>query len=119
MRATKLSEFAQGSEVIAVSYEPDTLAIGLGMGQTVRFDDIVGFRLLDERDLREFWPECSAKYGGLFEVLEGGWLEQESARPGFVSATVGPKLREYLVTGPNSCVNVFTYRGPRFSADAV
>lgn len=119
MRATKLSEFPEGSDVISVSYEPDTLTIGLGSGQTVRFDDIIGFRVLDERDLLEFWPECSAQHGGLFEISEGGWLEQESARRGFVSATVGPKMREFLVTGPNSCVNVFTYQGPQFSADAL
>lgn len=119
MRATKFSDFPQGSEVISVSYEPDTLAIGLGAGQTVRFDDIVGFRVLDERDLLEFWPECFAQHGGLFEVFEGGWLEQESARRGFLSATDGPKLREFLVTGPNSCVNVFTHEGPQLSADAL
>jgi hypothetical protein len=48
------------------------------MSQTLRmvaapydFPEIVGFRVLDERDLMEFWPECSSPHGKLFEILAG------------------------------------------------
>jgi hypothetical protein len=119
MRATKLADFPDQSEVASISYEPNTLVIHLSPGRTLKFDDVLGFRVLDERDLGEFWPECSARHGALFEVHGGGWLDQESARPGFLSRTVGPQFREFLITGPNDCVSVFAYEEPTWEADAL
>ena len=36
-----------------------------------------GFRVLDERDLCEFWAEYRTSNGWLYEVHEGGWQELE------------------------------------------
>jgi hypothetical protein len=82
-------------------------------GITVTFPDAVGFRVLDEGDLLEFWPACSVPTGsGLFEVLDGGWLAQERAREGFISASTRPTLREFLISGPDDCVCVFAFNDP-------
>jgi hypothetical protein len=117
MRAAKLADFPDGSEVAGISYEPDRLMVNLGVGPTLIFEDVLGFRLLDEGDLLEFWPGCSAEHGGLFKVEEGGWLSQESTRQGFLSAKL-TGLREFFVTGPNACINILGFSEPHFEGDA-
>src|SRR4051812_11056363 len=63
----------------------------------VLFRQPAGFRVLDERDLCEFWNEYSELNGWLFEVEQGGWSELESHRPLFNSPEVSPGLREWLI----------------------
>jgi hypothetical protein len=119
MRVRKLADFFEGSEVAGITFEPDTLVIALGAGQSLVFADVWGFRVLDEGDLLEFWPHCSARNGGLFEVEEGGWFSQESERKGFLSVARKSDLTEFFVTGPNACVNVLAFSPPKFSGDAL
>ena len=119
MRVVQLAEFRKESEILTVSYEPDTAIIGLGSGQTVRFDCVIGFRVLDERDLGEFWPACSLPHGGIFEILEGGWIDQESRRPAFISASERRELREFFITGPHSCVNVIGREDPKLEVRCI
>jgi hypothetical protein len=83
------------------------------------FPTLRDFGVLDEHDLLEFWPQCSARHGGLFEVEKGGWFSQESVREGFLSATQKRSLTEFFVTGPNACVNVLAFSPPKFSDDAL
>lgn len=103
-------------EVVAVNYALGSLRVRLqelggSKGVLVRFEDIQGFRVLDERDLLEYWPTCSTPHGWLFEIDGGGWLSQESVRPGsLVSSLAG--VREYLVAGEDDCVNVLTLHPP-------
>lgn len=112
MRATKLHQFLAGAEFSKVSYDLQNLAIHIG-GSVVLFVDAIGFRVLDEGDLLEFWPACSTAHGcGIFEIHDGGWLEQESTRKGFISSCSRPALREFLVTGPDDCVGVLAFSAP-------
>jgi hypothetical protein len=117
MRVVKLAAFSEGSEVAGVSYTPDRLVVKLGVGPSLIFEDVIGFRLLDEGDLLDFWPECSAEHGALFKIEQGGWLSQESTRAGFLSAD-RTGLKEFFVTGPNACVNALSFGEPRFEDDA-
>ena len=82
----------------------------------VSFVRPVGFRFLDEGDLLEFWPDCSLNNGWLYEIRSGGWLEQESARAGFL-AKHNDGLREYLVVSQNGCLSVLA-TGPPAVAEA-
>jgi len=66
MRVVKLAAFSEGSEVAGVSYTPDRLMVKLGVGPSLIFENVIGFRLFDEGDLLEFWPECSAEHGAFF-----------------------------------------------------
>jgi hypothetical protein len=115
MRTTKLHQFLAGSEISSVSYDLQNPSIHVGHSVFL-FTDAVGFRVLDEGDLLEFWPACStAPGGGLFEIHGGGWLEQESRRKGFMSSSTRPALREFLVTGQNDCVGVFAFTAPELT----
>lgn len=73
------------------------------------FDGVVGFRVLDERDLAEFWNEQSEPNGWLWEVQSGGWCDLERARSTFSSAALFTDMREYLVVD-DKCISVL-FRG--------
>lgn len=72
---------------------------------TAQFSDVIGFRMMDERDLHEYWPACSSLSGVVFEIHSGGWLDQEMRRAG---SCIGfySTVREYLVTSMMECVSV-------------
>jgi hypothetical protein len=73
------------------------------------FGQPVGFRVLDERELCEFWPEHSTSHGWLYEVLEGGWLELERQRSNYTDF-VAP-VREFMIAD-DYCVNVISTHPP-------
>lgn len=71
----------------------------------------VGFRLLDEGDLLEFWPQCSLDRGWLYEVKSGGWRDLESSRPGFLTQHHSA-VSEFLLVTQNSCLSVLSAESP-------
>ncbi|MEJ5148478.1 hypothetical protein [Sphingobacterium sp. MYb388] len=107
-------------EVVRVSYDIPTLFIDVksfDMDEdkaTIKFDRILGFRVLDEGDLLEFWNDQRPK-GWLWEVLENGWFDFEKTRDEFLSACHEDELKEYLILGINDCVNVLTFNAPIIS----
>ena len=84
-------------------------------GLTIAFDDLIGFRLLDEGDLLEFWGDTERLIGWVYEVKSGGWLELESSRSGFLSTDRG--LLEYLVATQNTCLSVLAFNSPTMVQD--
>jgi hypothetical protein len=83
----------------------------------VTFPGVLGYRVLDERDLLEYWPVCSTPAGWLFRILSGGWLEQERSRPGSLIHDAHSDVREYLVASMHECVSVFAYDEPTLAVD--
>jgi len=78
----------------------------------VIFHEPIGFRVIDERDLTEFWPNYNEKNGWLYEVLEGGWLELESKSESFISQSMFEnELKEYLIVD-DKCVSVLSFNPP-------
>jgi hypothetical protein len=75
----------------------------------LKFHDVVGFRVLDERELAEFWNTYSEPNGWLWEVTDGGWLTLERKRVSFNS--MGLHLREFLIVD-NYCVNILCKNPP-------
>jgi hypothetical protein len=78
------------------------------------FDTPRGFRFLDEGDLLRYWE--SAAFSGdhhLFEILSGGWRDQECQFPGMLSVTsaVGA-FREWFICTSNGCINVLSVNEP-------
>lgn len=114
------SEFAfpRGTEVARIAYEPsDGLKIHVAAmhgdsGCIVTFRDTLGFRILDERELMEYWPICSTPCGWIFNIEEGGWLDQERSRAGTSMSELFPDTKEYLINGINECVSVFSSAPP-------
>ena len=107
--------YPSGNEVGRVLYEACVLEVTVHSTADesdciVRFEDLVGFRLLDERELCEYWPVCSIPSGRLFEVTAGGWLSREVQRTPI--RLFFPNAREYLVAGINECVSVIATCAP-------
>ncbi|MBC6612611.1 hypothetical protein H8B15_16940 [Hymenobacter sp. BT507] len=78
------------------------------------FNNPRGFKLLDERDMINYWevlwktkllPE-----NALFEVRSGGWLDMEDDAGGFTSKLL--ECREFLITGADDCVSVLSFTEP-------
>jgi hypothetical protein len=78
---------------------------------SVAFRRPIGFRVLDERDLCEFWDHYHVGNGWLYEVHEGGWQELESHRPLFNAPLCFPGLREFLIVC-DQCVSVMSVEAP-------
>lgn len=76
----------------------------------VLFQEVVGFRVLDERDLMEFWDPNIRAEGWLWQVNTGGWLALESTRSGFRSNDQNPT--EFMLLGLNECVSVMSCSTP-------
>ena len=72
-----------------------------------------GFRVLDRRDLGEFWPEYSEPNGWLWEVHSGGWMDLERHRPLSSSHRSSAPLREFLVVD-DMCVSILCAHPPEF-----
>ena len=104
-------------EVVSVNFDLWVLRLtlnfpGVKAPTYVEFDEVVGFRLLDESDLLEFWKPEVRKPGWLWHVTRGGWRELEATRPGFARTDA----QEFLVLGINDCVSVFATVEPRVYA---
>ena len=111
----------KGSEIVRVEYELGKLRtfvrdMGSETELVVDFSDVLGYRVLDEGNLMEFWPECSTPKGWLFEIQSGGWLAQE-ANSHF--AALRPKAKEYLVAGVDDCLSVICRTAPEVHKNAL
>lgn len=104
------------ADIFQLIYDEEGLYVRVQLqqdGLAALFTDSIGFRLLDEGDLLEFWlDEEYNSDGWVYEVKSGGWLDMESARPGFLSAN-RKGLKEYLVASENDCVSVLAFNDPR------
>ena len=78
----------------------------------VYFAHAEAFRVMDERDLGEYWPTCSTPNGWLFEVTDGGWLAQERERATSLVVLTHKNLREFFIAGEDDCVSVLSLREP-------
>lgn len=101
-------------EIVYVEFDIETLTVTVltdGDKIDILFDSPAGYRVLDEGDLLEFWPNCSSFNGWLYEIRGGGWLDQERNRNGFASSAK-TDAKEYFIIGCNYCINVLAWEGP-------
>ena len=77
------------------------------------FRDVIGFRVLDERDLLEFWPEFATPAGWLWRVVSGGWHDLERTRATFDGPHWYDGALEHLLVD-DKCVSVLSCRPPEF-----
>ncbi|WP_296724924.1 hypothetical protein [Variovorax sp.] len=109
-------KFQSAVNISDVRFEWGRLAVTLVSGEDrktviVRFPCVVGFRLLDEGDLLDFWPTCSAENGWLFLIKGNGWFDLEATRQGFTREK-GQGVLEYFVASQNSCLSVLSGEPP-------
>jgi hypothetical protein len=101
-------------EIVYIDFDIETLTVTVlidGDKIDISFDSPAGYRVLDEGDLLEFWPNCSSFNGWLYEIRSGGWLDQERNRKGFASSAKSD-AKEYFIIGCNYCINVLAWEGP-------
>ena len=106
-------------EIVNINYDLWRLTITLNFEEQkepvyVTFENIVGFRVLDEGDLLEFWDNEKRASGWIWEIEHGGWFELEKSRNGFVSGHSNQNT-EYLILGINDCVSVIGNSKPLIS----
>ncbi len=84
---------------------------------TISFENIVGVRVLDERELPEF-SHNGVQFEGqreptlVYEVLSGGWFDQQKASSEIMKAGFYPALKEWVVLGEDWCVSVLAECAP-------
>lgn len=77
-----------------------------------------GFRVLDERELLDYWDPKTRAQGWLWKIESGGWFEQECQRIGFmmgIYAQMGNRPDEYLILGQDDCISVLSERAPELT----
>lgn len=84
---------------------------------TVSFVSVVGVRILDERDLPEFWHNNVQIEGDdgpslVYEVLSGGWSAQQKESSPILEAGFYPSIKEWLLLGEDTCVSVLAECAP-------
>ncbi|MBM5572076.1 MULTISPECIES: hypothetical protein [Deefgea] len=97
-------------DVVSVNYHLNELTILVASDSwatQVIFNQVYGFRVLDEGDLCAFWQLVTLADGWIFKVGSGGWKSLELTRPDFISG-YAPDVEEYLIIGRNECVSVLS-----------
>ncbi|PKI02253.1 hypothetical protein [Glaciecola sp. 33A] len=103
-------------EVVNIQYDLEFLDVQVSILATqevltLRFDMTEGFRVLDERDLHNWWQVITMKDGWCFKVESGGWLSQESSRTDFMIGSL-EYYKEFLIIGLDTCVSVIAQKEP-------
>jgi len=76
----------------------------------VIFEQPRGFKCLNEGDMINYWESKQLADNWLFEIMSGGWLDQEDHAGGFSSKALG--FREFLIMGVDDCVSVISNKEP-------
>ncbi len=105
------------TEIIDVHYDLEKLIITVGLFENkidkqVIFNNVTGFRALDESDLFAWWKNLNMNKGWAFEIIEGGWFELESQRGDFMSQGCD-FYREFLIIGNDLCINIISTDAPK------
>lgn len=76
------------------------------------FPDIRGLRVLDEGDLIKYWESEQFRSANcVYEIIEGGWLQEEIVGILSVSSSVGGYV-EYLVATNDYCASILASKPP-------
>lgn len=109
-------------EIASVNFDQWTLTVALrayakadqsvlGMIHVV-FDQVEGFRLLDEGAMLRFpWKRLSDDGAFVHRIPEGGWLDLERDAGNILPAA---GAAEYLIVTQNECVSVIAYAEPAY-----
>lgn len=76
----------------------------------IKFSNVIGYQVFDERDLLKYWPACSG--GALFQIHEGGCLPEATKWAEHLNVGFYGEALEYLVAGDDTCVCVIATSPP-------
>lgn len=94
------------------------LASPSGQQIEIEFNGVIGLKVLDERDLSQFWrvnldPPDDIYEGLVAQVVSGGWLQSDEIQKSHVPSGFYGEVMEYLVSGDYECVNVLCTEYPK------
>lgn len=106
-------------EIVNINYDLWRLTITLNFSKKdnpvyVTFENIIGFRVLDEGDLLEFWDNDLRLNSWFWNIEKGGWTDLERSRNGFISGLHNDST-EYLILGINDCISIIANDKPKVS----
>ena len=83
----------------------------------ISFDNVTGFRALEEDNLNEFFEPMKEIQGWLWEVKDGGWFSLEKTRKAFLTGYEDFYLdeKEYLIMSMTYCVNILSRFTPKIT----
>ena len=108
VRGSEVFRSSSGVWLDRIDYRARELSIQLAGPESavaVAFVGVLGYRVVDERDLG-FALGSHISGSWLFEVRTGGWLSRESGQGGFVSHHTFNEVVEYLAVTQSECVSV-------------
>lgn len=113
----EVTELPSSSDIARMSFNGRGLVVviaqasagaGKFLGTQYTFEEVGGFRLLDEGDLLRYWrSDGYAGHHHLYFVEAGGWAEEEFNLDG-----VTEQRREWFIVTGNRCLNVFSHEAP-------
>jgi hypothetical protein len=118
----KKYRFDQESNIIEVIYTRTGLRIIVIAATSmftnifldIHFNNISGFRLLDEGDLIAYWEsEAFNSNDHIYEILAGGWSNGEPIPDGILSKREFIGFREWFIATTNECITVLSGEEPQ------
>ena len=110
---TIITEFLD-PEVYRIEYDLELLVIYFKANDhedyMIKFDSVVAFKCLDERDMSDYWYDEVFTQNWILEVFEGGWFQMEKSR-GMISHEV-MEIREFLIAGIEDCLTILATDEP-------
>jgi len=82
----------------------------------IEFEELNGFRYLDEGDLLYYWDNENFRFYNLFKIHEGGWLNGEATEKGILTISKQLDLEEWLIVTTNGCVSALSHEPPKVRA---
>jgi hypothetical protein len=112
---TIIKEF-KNPQILSIYYNSSELFINYLANPThiveIKFQDIKGFKCLDEGDLTSYWDNEVLIKNWIVEILEGGWKDAEISKNNFVVSNQDEQIREFFIMGGDDCITVFAYDEP-------
>lgn len=83
------------------------------MSFRVEFTNVVGYRVLDERDLPHLTAAAAkVPQSIVFEVFSGGWADDVNSHSPIMRAGFYPQVREWFVRTEAWCLSVLSETEP-------
>ena len=80
----------------------------------VLFDNVSGYRFLDEGDLYYYFSSVAfTKPYHIYKVLAGGWVNGEISQPDLLQVSKAMNIQEWFVATNNGCITVLSNCQPK------
>lgn len=122
LRSLPSSVLPEYTSVSKIVYEKNCCVVHLtahASHRTVQiiFSDVVGVKILDERDFSEFW-RCNMESfdeiegATVSQVLFGGWSQHDEVLESYIPTGFYGEVMEFFIADHSECINVLCTKEP-------